>query len=52
VTLIDPQAEWTIDAEQMCSKSRNTPFDGWQVRGRAVMTLVDGEVRHRLERVH
>ncbi len=45
VTLIDPQAEWTIDAEQFRSKSRNTPFDGWRVRGRAVMTMIDGQVR-------
>jgi dihydroorotase len=47
VVLIDPAAEWTIDAEQMRSKSRNTPFDGRQVRGRAVGTLVDGEWRYR-----
>jgi dihydroorotase len=49
VTLIDPDAEWTIDAEQMRSKSRNTPFDGWPVRGRAAMTIVGGEVRHRAD---
>jgi len=47
VTLIDPAAEWTIDAERFRSKSRNTPFDGWKVRGRATMTLVDGVIRHR-----
>jgi dihydroorotase len=50
VTLIDPELEWTIDAEQMRSKSRNTPFDGWPVRGRAVMTLVGGEVRYEIDR--
>jgi dihydroorotase len=51
VTLIDPEAEWTIDVEQMCSKSRNTPFDGWAVRGRATTTVIGGEIRHRLETV-
>lgn len=47
VTLIDPEVEWTVDAEQMRSKSRNTPFDGWKVRGRAAGTLVEGEWRYR-----
>ena len=50
VTLIDPEVEWTIDAERMRSKSRNTPFDGWPVRGRAAMTIVGGDVRYRAER--
>jgi len=49
VTLIDPQVAWTIDAEKMRSKSRNTPFNGWPVRGRAVMTIVGGEVRYRAD---
>lgn len=51
VTLIDPETEWTVDVESMRSKGRNSPFDGWSVRGRAVLTMVDGEVRHQLERV-
>jgi dihydroorotase len=49
ITLIDPECEWTIDVEQMRSKSRNTPFDGWTVRGRAALTMVGGEVRHRAD---
>lgn len=47
VTVIDPQREWTVDVEQMRSSSRNTPFDGWRLRGRAVATMVDGEFRYR-----
>jgi dihydroorotase len=43
VTLIDPNREWTIDAEAFQSASRNTPFDGWQLRGRAVQTIVRGK---------
>jgi dihydroorotase len=46
VTIIDPNVEWTIDPLQFRSKSRNTPFAGWTVRGRAVCVLVDGEVRY------
>ncbi len=51
VVLIDPEVEWTIDVERMRSKSRNTPFDGRRVRGRAVGTLVEGCWRYRDERV-
>ncbi len=46
VTIIDPNVEWTIDARQFLSNSRNTPFDGWPVKGRAHTVLVRGEVRY------
>jgi len=42
VTLIDPEAAWTVRPEKMLSKSRNTPFTGWELRGRAVRTFVGG----------
>jgi dihydroorotase len=48
VTLIDPEARWTIDPERFYSKSRNTPFAGWSVRGRAHTVLVGGEIRYSL----
>ncbi len=48
VTVIDPNLEWTIDPAKFASKSRNTPFGGWLVRGRAVAAVVHGEVRYRL----
>jgi dihydroorotase len=47
VTVIDPAREWTVDAEKFRSKSRNTPFDGWKLHGRAVATMVDGVIRYR-----
>lgn len=47
VTLIDPDRRWTIDVNQMRSRSRNTPFHGRAVQGCAVMTMVDGQVRYR-----
>ena len=43
VTLIDPGLEWTVDKEQSFSRSRNTPFHGWELRGRAVRTIVAGQ---------
>lgn len=48
VTIIDPNLEWTVDAAQFASLSRNTPFDGWRLKGRAVATVVAGEVRWEL----
>ncbi|MDH3404890.1 MAG: dihydroorotase [Acidobacteriota bacterium] len=42
VTLFDPDAELTVEPAAFRSKSRNTPFAGWTVRGRAVGTIVGG----------
>lgn len=46
VTMIDPRTEWTIDAEKFKSKSRNCPFHGWSVRGRAKAVLIRGQVKY------
>jgi dihydroorotase len=45
VTVIDPQAEWKIDVEQFQSKSRNCPWHGQMVRGRAASVIVGGSVK-------
>jgi dihydroorotase len=42
VTLFHPDDEVTIRAAVFRSKSRNTPFDGWKLRGRPAGTIVDG----------
>ena len=44
VTLIDPEKIATVDVTQSPSKSRNTPFDGWKLKGWSVMTIRDGIV--------
>jgi dihydroorotase len=49
ITIIDPNHRWTIDAEQFKSKSRNCPFHGWTVTGRATHTIVGGQVKWQLE---
>ncbi|MGC1273982.1 MAG: dihydroorotase [Planctomycetaceae bacterium] len=46
VTIIDPNAEWTIDPRAFRSRGRNTPFAGWHVKGRVEVTLVAGEIRY------
>jgi dihydroorotase len=45
VTIIDPAAEWTVDVNKFISKSRNCPYHGWKLKGRAEKTIVGGEVR-------
>ncbi len=44
ITIIDPDMEWEIDPDKFFSKSKNSPFKGWKVRGRAVLTMVDGRI--------
>jgi len=43
VTLIDPALKWTASVDQFHSASRNAPFDGWKLKGRAVRTIVGGK---------
>lgn len=43
VTVIDPDCDYLIDANDFYSKSRNTPFNGYEAKGRTVATFVDGE---------
>jgi len=42
-TLIDPELEWTVRADEFQSASRNSPFNGWKLKGRAVRTIVGGK---------
>ncbi|MFH1347375.1 MAG: dihydroorotase [Candidatus Margulisiibacteriota bacterium] len=44
VIIVDPKAEWTVDASQFASKSKNTPFNGWELKGKVVYTIVGGRV--------
>jgi dihydroorotase len=44
VTIIDPNIEWLVDASRFRSKSMNTPFNGWKLKGRAVLTIVGGKI--------
>ncbi len=44
VTILDLEKEWVVDARQFRSKSRNTPFAGWRLRGKAVATIVGGKI--------
>jgi len=44
VAILDPSQPWEVDPTKFRSKSRNTPFGGWKVKGRVVATIVGGRV--------
>ena len=43
--MIDPDLSWVIDPETFASTGRNCPFAGRTVRGRAIATIVDGDIK-------
>ncbi|MDH3997344.1 MAG: dihydroorotase [Desulfuromonadales bacterium] len=47
VTVIDPDLEWTVEAQKLASKSKNTPFDGWKMKGAALYTIVNGQIAYK-----
>jgi len=44
ITIIDPERSYRVNADNFKSLSRNTPFDGWDMKGKAVLTMVGGNV--------
>ncbi|MDY6986930.1 MAG: dihydroorotase [Thermodesulfobacteriota bacterium] len=44
LTILDPEKRFVLDAKALKSKSRNTPFDGWDLQGKAAMTMVGGKI--------
>ena len=44
ITILAPDAPVTVHASALKSKSKNTPFDGWQLKGAVVATIVDGRI--------
>jgi len=49
ITVFDPNREWTFDRNESSSKSKNSPFHGWKLKGKAVLTIVGGNVVWREE---
>jgi len=46
VVVFDPKAEWTYNARETKSKSRNTPFDGWTMQGKVGWTISEGRIAY------
>ncbi len=44
VTIFDPNQEWVVDKNEFESKSKNSPFIGWKLKGRATDVIVDGKI--------
>jgi len=44
ITIIDPERSYRVNADSFRSLSRNTPFDGWDMKGKAVLTMVGGKI--------
>ncbi len=49
LTIFDPDREWRIDPDKFLSKSKNSPFEDYPVRGQALATVVDGRIIYRAE---
>ena len=47
VILVDPERAWKVDPQRFHSRSRNSPFAGWTLRGRVIRTYVEGRLVHR-----
>ena len=45
--IFDEGRHWTVDAEKLTSAGKNTPFDGWEMGGKVVCTIIDGKVMFR-----
>jgi dihydroorotase len=49
VTIFDPERDWEVDLSRMRSKSKNSPFGGWVLRGRAETVIVGGKIKYRVD---
>jgi dihydroorotase len=49
VTIFDPKKRWTFEIGKSRSKSQNSPFDGWQLTGKVVATIVGGRIVCRMD---
>ena len=44
ITIIDPERSYRVNADRFKSLSRNTPFEGWDMKGKTVLTMVGGKI--------
>jgi dihydroorotase len=44
LTLIDLDRKWKVDTNRFYSKGRNCPFNGWELQGKAILTIVAGRI--------
>lgn len=44
ITIIDPEKEYIVNTQAFKSKGKNSPFHGWRLKGKAMLTIVDGQI--------
>ncbi|OAG28705.1 dihydroorotase [Thermodesulfatator autotrophicus] len=44
ITVFDPEKIWVVDEKALHSKSKNSPFLGWEMKGQAVLTIISGKI--------
>lgn len=44
ITVFNPDAEWTVDSKRFYTRGKLTPFEGWNLKGKAMLTIVGGEI--------
>jgi dihydroorotase len=44
--VIDPLLKWTVDVQAFRSRGKNSPFNGRQMQGKAILTIVGGEIKY------
>ena len=49
ICIFDPEQHWTVDAQNMVSKGKNTPLDGWELKGKVTHTILNGKIVFALE---
>ncbi len=49
ITIFDPNREWVVNSSSFASKGKNTPFEGYQFKGKVMVTIVDGRIAYRDE---
>lgn len=47
LTIFDPEARWTVKKDKLRSKSKNTPFIGWKLKGKVLATVLGGRITYR-----
>ncbi|NOR23680.1 MAG: amidohydrolase family protein [Desulforhopalus sp.] len=47
ITIVDPERKFTFIAEECFSKGKNSPFDGWKLQGKAVLSMVAGRITYK-----
>ena len=46
ITVLDLNKKWTVDRAMLRSKGKNTPFHQWTLKGKPVLTIMGGEIKH------